>query len=346
MNTLLTFLENNWQRLDLARYGTLDRLSCVIVTPRFRASSHVVFLLLANGQPDPMLVAKVPRLAEASDGLRREAANLGLVQSVRPDGFDSIPRVVAFEDYGGRPLLIETALAGQPMDRRMVRRHRTRCCEAALAWLLGVPSFLSGANGTPRGWFDRLVEKPLDQVARAFSASADEALPLDETRDLVAPLRDEALPLVVEHGDLSHPNLFLLRSGGLGVVDWELAEPHGLPTHDLFFFLSYVAFALHNARTHREHVAAFRAAFLGRSAWARPYVRTYAEQLGLPPRVLTPLFVLCWARYMAGLLTRLGETDRVEGVGADTTAWLRSNRYYALWRHALAHLDELRWDDV
>jgi hypothetical protein len=116
----------------------------------------VVFLLLANGQPDPMLVAKVPRLAEASDGLRREAANLSLVQSVRPGGFDSIPRVVAFEDYGGRPLLIETALAGQPMDRRMVRRHRTRCCEAALAWLLGVPGFLSGANGThscPNGWW-------------------------------------------------------------------------------------------------------------------------------------------------------------------------------------------------
>ena len=53
MNTIQTFLESNWQRLDLARYGKPDRLSYVIVTPRFRASSHVVFLLLADGRPDP-----------------------------------------------------------------------------------------------------------------------------------------------------------------------------------------------------------------------------------------------------------------------------------------------------
>jgi aminoglycoside phosphotransferase len=346
VNTLLTFLKSNWQRLDLARYGTPDRLSCVIITPRFRASSHVVFLLLADGQPDPMLVAKVPRLAEASDSLRREAANLSLIQSIRSGGFDSIPRIVAFEEYGGRPLLIETALAGQPMDRRMVRRHLTRCCEAALAWLTEVQSSLSGANESTKSWFERQVEAPLDHVACAFSASAEEVRLLEETRDLVAPLRDEALPLVVEHGDLSHPNLFLLQSGGLGVVDWELAEPHGLPTHDLFFFLCYVAFAWHDARKHEENVSAFHTAFFGRSAWARRYVQIYADRLRLPPRVLTPLFVLGWVRYMAGLLTRLGETDHVDGVGADTVTWLRSNRYYALWRHALAHLDELRWDSA
>ena len=51
MNTVLTFLKSHGERLDLGRYGTPDRLSCVILTPRFRASAHVVFLMLADGRP-------------------------------------------------------------------------------------------------------------------------------------------------------------------------------------------------------------------------------------------------------------------------------------------------------
>ena len=59
---------------------------------------------------------------------------------------------------------------------------------------------------------------------------------------------------------------------------------------------------------------------------------------------LTPLFVLCWARYMSRLLLRLYNDDLTPAsVEPDTAAWLRENRYYALWRHTLNHLDELGW---
>ncbi len=344
MNTVLTFLEANRQRLDLAHYGTPDRLSCVILTPRFRASGHVVFLVLADGRPAPALVAKVSRLSEAGASLQREAASLRAVQAARPGGFNSIPRVIAFEECVRHPILIETALVGEPMDRLMVRRDLTRCCEAALDWLTEVARSNPDAKGIGTGWFERLVEQPLDQLARAFPGSAGETSLLSRTRDLVAPLSDAALPLVVEHGDLSHPNILWLDGGGLGVIDWELAKLRGLPTYDLFFFLTYAAFARRNASKNQEYVSAFQAAFFGPSAWARPYVRAYAERLGVPSHALTPLFVLCWVRYLAGLLTRLGEADHSDKtVGVETVAWLRGNRYYALWRHTLAHVNELVW---
>ncbi|HBY96445.1 MAG TPA: hypothetical protein DEP84_21295 [Chloroflexi bacterium] len=346
MNTVLSFLHDNQQRLGLERYGAPARMACVVVTPRFRASSHVVFLLLPEGSSDPALVAKLPRLAGASEGVEREAANLRAVQASRPGGFDSIPRVVAFETYRGRQILLETALVGQPMDRATVRRDFVGCCDAVARWLAELQQPARDPAGADSHWFERLVERPLHHFTELFPLSADEASMLERTWELVAPLRGAKLPLVFEHSDLSAPNLMLLRHGGPGAVDWELATPRGLPTYDLFFFLSYVAFALHTPRSTAEYVSAFHAAFFGQSAWARPYVRAYAERLQLPVQVLTPLFVLCWARYTASLLTRLGAAGRPgESLGADTAAWLRANRYYALWHHTLRQVSELHWFD-
>lgn len=341
MNTVLTFLEANRQRLALERYGVPQQLSCVVVTPRFRASSHVVFLILARGRPEPLLVAKVPRLAGASIGVEREVANLRAVQALRADGFDSIPRVVAFEEYHDRPILVETALTGRPMDPSTVRRDLTGCCQAVIDWLAEVQRPARAARAI---WFERLVERPLRSFEAIFPLASEEMEALQRTWELVAPLRDADLPLVFEHGDLSHPNLMLLRDGGLGVVDWELAEPEGLPAYDLFFFLTYAAFALRNARSNGDYLAAFHQAFFGRSAWARPYVAAYARQLHLAPGLLTPLFVLCWARYLTSLLLRLGDAARPQGrLEPATATWLRANRYYALWRHAVAHAGELEW---
>lgn len=347
MNTILTFLETNRRRLDLERYGAPGRLSCVIVTPRFRASSHVVFLVLAAGRPDPVLVAKVPRLAGAAVSVEREVANLRAVQSIRAEGFDSIPRVVAFEEYRGRPVLVETALTGRPMDPATVRRDRAGCCDAVTGWLAGVQQPARVPAGDDPGWFERLVERPLHHFAAVFPLSDEETRLLERTWELVAPLRDARLPLVFEHGDLSHPNILLLKDGGPGVIDWELAEPRGLPAYDLFFFLTYAAFAVGNAHASGDYLSAFRSAFFGRAAWARPYVAAYAGRLGLPPETITPLFVLCWARYIASLLLRLGDAGQPDGqLGPDTATWLRANRYYALWRHTVAHVGELEWRDA
>ncbi len=84
MNSVLTFLHSNRQRLDLARYGATAQLSSIVLTPRFRASSHVVFLVMARGRSEPLLVAKVPRLANATASIEREVAGLRAVQSLRP----------------------------------------------------------------------------------------------------------------------------------------------------------------------------------------------------------------------------------------------------------------------
>jgi hypothetical protein len=151
--------------------------------------------------------------------------------------------------------------------------------------------------------------------------------------------------LILEHGDVSHPNLLMTADSQLTVLDWERYEPSGLPGHDLVFFLQYVAEARMSAVTRPAQLAAFDAAFVGQTAWARPYLLSYLTKLDVPDRFLPLLVLATWARTSTGLLTRL-DTDETDEAGrsadpsmlADTFA---SDRDFLLWQHAVRRFEQL-----
>jgi aminoglycoside phosphotransferase (APT) family kinase protein len=153
------------------------------------------------------------------------------------------------------------------------------------------------------------------------------------------PIAVGGLRVGVQHGDLSHPNLIALRGGGIGVVDWELSELHGLPLQDASYFLAYAAFARARARGVAEELAAFDEAFISPGGWAARELGAYARRTGIPGRLVTPLFVAGWARSAARMRNRLEP-----GCEDSASAWLRGSRYYVLWRHALGHASELQWE--
>jgi aminoglycoside phosphotransferase len=345
MNTIVSFLAKHWQRLPLGEVGASPRLSSMVITPRFRASAHVIFFILPPGGTAPCFVVKVPRLPGDNSRLDREVANLRFVHTARAGGFDSIPRVIVYEDHEDCRLLIETALAGQTMSPALVRRQPDLCLDTVRTWLVDLHVATATYNADATDWNRRLLEDPLERFARVFPLCAEERRLLSQTRAHTAALRHAKVPLVCEHGDLSAPNILLHRNDRLGVVDWELAEAQGLPAVDLFFFLTYVAFAQRHARKLRHHLTAFHRAFFGPTAWARPHIVHYAAQLQLSPEVLRRLFVLCWSRYVTNLVMRLHDLHGTgEKLGQETAAWLRMNRYYALWRHTIEHVHELHWD--
>jgi aminoglycoside phosphotransferase len=340
MNLVLSFLAKNRQRLGLERFGEPSRLSCIMMTPRFRASSHIICFVLAADRTRPVLVIKIPRLPGDNDRLDREVANLDVANRARANDDGSIPHVVAYEDYHGHRLLIETAVPGRPMSPAIVRQQPVSSLEASLAWLLEFHlATSSSALGDDGDWFERLVEQPLHRLKAQLPGSAEAAGLVDQTLALLHPFRDQDLPLVMAHGDFSSPNILQDEAGRVGVVDWELAEPQGLPAFDLFFFLAYMAFARLNARTNAEYLKAFQQAFFEPNAWARSYVTRYRERLHLAPQTIAPLFVSTWGRYVAGLVERLHESKEPDkAVDQKTVGWLTSNRYYALWRYTLENI--------
>jgi aminoglycoside phosphotransferase (APT) family kinase protein len=339
MNVVEAFLAEQRRRL---RVEVHEPLSTLALTPRFRASSHVIFLVFTPRTRHPYLVAKMPRLLDGGSRLAREAANLAEVQQLRPGGFDSVPRVIAFEPFRGRPLLIETALGGRLMNPAYVRRHPDRCCGLMSDWLIELQHASALTAGTD--WLDTIAGTPLARFRARFPATAEEDAMIERTLAAAATLAAAHLPFVFEHGDLSHPNIMLSGRHSVGILDWELAQRRGLIAADLFVFLAYVAFSRARAASAEAQVNAVRQAFAPHG-WAAAAAITFARRAGIDDALLSPLLLLCWARYTAALLDRLMEGDgtRHAVAGRDTASWLRGNRYFLLWRdHARTLLDSSR----
>ncbi len=342
MNMVLTFLTRHWQQLGLEQLGSPGELTCVMATPRFRASSHVIFFILAAAQPTPILVVKAPRLPGDYARLDLEATNLKLVHDVRAGGFASIPRLVAYEDYADHRLLIETALAGETMSFRLRREPAEPYVQAATEWLIELHQATTKLGLHDDHGHDRLIGNLAQQFVGVVPLSPAELRNVEQTEGLIRGVRAASIPQVFEHGDLGPVNIMVAKTGELGVVDWELAEPSGLPAVDLFFLLNLASPAWRRAKRGSDYVAAFHATFFGPTAWARPYIGRYAASMGLAPELLKPFFVLCWSRYVMRLVTRLHDVEASQArLGDETLGWLRSNRYYALWQHTVEHINEL-----
>jgi hypothetical protein len=325
MNAVVNFLLENRRRLELERHGLGGRISALVVTPRFRASRHVVVLVLGEGSSQPALVVKIPRVPRDVSGIEREHALLSAVHSGQARA--GVPQPVMLADCCGTTILVETAVHGRLLTAALARRDQLRWGVAASNWLALLPRERSDDAWT------RLVERPLRRFACDFDGH-DRTF-VERTLELVAPLNCNDYPVVVEHGDFAQPNI-LVTDAGLGAIDWELGEERGLPATDLCFFLLYLSLARARATTDERRFAAFDAAFVGRDAWGRAVLDSYARSIDLEPALIQPLVLASLARYVARFAERLaagGETS------PDIVAWIQQNRYYALWRHAVDRLD-------
>lgn len=313
-------------RSYLNRHGEILRssadlslpLGVAYLTPRFPSSRHVLALLVDARTGQLQLVVKLPRRPADRWPVEHEGATL---DRLRATGCG--PLLVALDDHEGQPLLVQTAVSGRPLDPVRVRRDPGRAVDLVLHFLDRLPT--SGARRQD-GWWDRLVAEPL---ARFAALRPSQARLVERTLHTLEPLRCAGLPSVIEHGDLSNPNL-LVDGDELRAVDWELAELAGLPGHDLTFFLQYVADAQARATTGEAQCDAFDEAFLGHSAWGRAVLARHLHALSVASHLLPALVVACWARRSVARLRSADPGQPVER--------LISPRDLALWRHAVDRL--------
>ncbi len=338
MHNLVTeYLACNKDRPEFRKFGDVMQWTSVVATPRFKASSHLIFFVLGKRRAEPVMIAKVPRLPDDTQRLQSEFQNLTALNNMQTS--EGVPRVLAFEEFQGSLMLVETAVSGQIMRPALVRKKRELCVRVGTEWLVD----FQRSSLTSRAASGKVAVPGLEHINLLAGLSSSEQKAVKKTLGLAQHVRDSEVPAVFEHGDFSSPNLLLSAEGKLGVVDWELANRRGLPGVDLFFFLSYIAFAMAGAtQENGKYMQAFQKAFFLPDSWATPYIRDYWQGLGLNAKTASSLFVLCWARYVSSLVSRLTEGERRETVLSDETQeWLRSNRYYRMWRFSLNNLDHL-----
>jgi hypothetical protein len=267
----------------------------LLLTGGQRSINKVVGLPFAGSAGEPPAVAKFSRVPTADAALEREAAALRTLERDRP-GVTGVPRLLAEGRRAGRRALAESAVHGRPLIDLLSPTSFGELATLVGDWLTGL------AGGTPRArddWWPRLVGEPLARFERNFG-DVFPADPLTALRDLLGEIGD--LPETCEHRDCSPWNVVLDERGAPGLLDWESAEPHGLPGLDLAYFLANCAFVLDgalesgNTRKSYEHLLDPATPY---GKVAADCVAEYCDRLGLAGEDFARLRLLAWVVHSA-----------------------------------------------
>ncbi|NYF12811.1 hypothetical protein HDC34_001105 [Pseudoclavibacter sp. JAI123] len=297
----------------------------VIITPRFDTSRHVV-ALHEGAVGAGSWVAKIPRQPGDDSGIQREGRMLMALRSAAPELASSIARVERFATIGSTSYLLREALDGTALDPGAVERDHDLAVTVGMRFIEAMPRTRAAAENP--GWYDELVETPLGRLA-ALSGRASLTRLVERTHDALAGVRVRPMPAVFEHGDLGHPNVLVSEAGGLRVLDWERARQHGLPGHDLVFYLQYCAESARSAFARDAQRSAFDQLWEP-GGHGRRLLRQHLERHGL--HFDEAFVLLAWARTAATLADRLEAHGEVGGA-ADRI--ISADRDVMLWEHSL-----------
>lgn len=302
-------------------------LSILLLAGGSHSLNKVVALVFAGDERQPRLAIKYPRSSDAHPGLLREAENLRTLGATSE--VPGVPAFVFLESGGPVTALGETPLTGIPFDALVSRGRYLPYARLGTDWLIQLAG--KKALVSQSVWEQRLLDPVLADFESSFGPVLDRRL----LRESVARLRDVGpMPMIWEQRDFAPWNLLELGPGKLGVLDWESAEPSGLPILDLVYFLTYMALRVDGAAETQEIRASYQRSLDDRSftgAVASEMIRTYAERLGLDLQSLANLRLMVWMLHSRSEYRRM-----VADVGGTPNPdALRKSVFLALWEEDL-----------
>jgi hypothetical protein len=302
------------------QHASGHRISWILLSGGRRTINKVVGLPVVSPASRPEVVVKFARSDVEDKPLRHEYDVLQTVAAVRPEQ-PGVPRALFLERRAGRLALGETALDGEPLIWRLGRGTFDGFCAAVTDWLVGLVDTTRAHDGD---WRRRLVDEPLERFERDYGSvvSTDE---LDRARATFASL--PALPVTCEQRDCAPWNV-LLAGDKVSVADWESAEPSGLPTLDLVYFLTNAALLVAGVLD----TGPVAPAYLDSRSTVAAYEQRYCERTGLDPTLLPALRLLCWTIHARSEAIRF----ELDAAGAPSQEQLSRGVFLALWRAELA----------
>lgn len=262
----------------------------LLLTGGHRSINKVVGLVFSDGVAEPTAAVKFARVVEAEAGLEREAAILRKLGEERP-GLDGVPGFRGEGRRAGHLAVVEDALAGRSLLDQLTPQNFEEVAMRVTRLLIELARI---DRRHESHWRHRLIEDPIAKFERDFGAVI---LPGSgaAVRAILDGLGD--LPAVPEHRDCSPWNVLLTPGGDPALLDWESAEPEGLPGLDLVYFLANCAFVLDGAiesgRT-RESYAKLLDPRTDYGRIARRARNEYIGALGIGAAEFRRLRLLCW----------------------------------------------------
>jgi SAM-dependent methyltransferase len=255
----------------------------------------LVFLFGAEGDA-PQSVVKITRDASLNPRLENEWRALTLLRDGGIGADDTLPRPQFFGLHAGLAVLGESAINGQRFRKRTRATADCPYARAAVEWLLDLgTTTAAGTRADARGALSKL-EPLFERFSQIYRLDAGEE---DFLRMQVAALArgGDGFPLVFQHGDPGPWNVLITPDGRPAFLDWEAAEPLGMPLWDLFHFLRSYGVMVSRAAGTRDPLRSFAEQYLDQSDLSLLLVETtrrFCTQTGLAPDLVEPLFYVCW----------------------------------------------------
>jgi glycosyltransferase involved in cell wall biosynthesis len=258
----------------------------LLLTGGHRSINKVVGLAFEPGQPKPSTAVKFARVPEAEPGLEREARVLRQLGEERPD-LAGVPHLRGEGHRAGRLAVVEDVVEGRSLLDQLTPQNFEQVALQVTRLLIDLVR--AGGNQRPR-----MVDEAVDAFAAQFGPVAGEKI-VAAARAKLAAIGE--LPAAPEHRDCSPWNIVITPAGDPVLLDWESAEPDGLPGLDLFYFLANCAFVLDGALESGRTRDSYARLLDPTTDYGRIYQRAvgeYASALEIAPEDLARLRLLCW----------------------------------------------------
>jgi hypothetical protein len=283
----------------------LGGFRCGLVAGGDYNTQKVLLYLAPERSTSPSLVVKLTRDASVNARLETERDALRHLESIGLAADGRIPTVSFAGRHAGLAIVGETAVDGVPFGEATGAQAIDGPIIDATQWLieLGATSaryVAASAVATALAelharWVD-LCQPPPSEAERlraAVEAIGASSVPF---------------PLVFQHGDPGTWNLFVTADGRVVFLDWENAEPDGMPLWDLLYLLRSQAVGVGRRSGTRRRLVAVERFMFDRSPMSDlvvDAVARYVERVGLDPALVEPVFHLCWMHQALKEATRV-----------------------------------------
>jgi glycosyltransferase involved in cell wall biosynthesis len=307
----------------------------LLLTTGHRSINKAVGLAFDPGVAKPDAAAKFARVSEAEAGLEREASVLRRLGEERP-GLAGVPVLLGEGRRDGRLTVVESAVEGRSLLDVLTPENFEEVAMKVTRLLIELAR--GGRREPDPNWRTRLIDQPLDWFELNFAPvlARTQLFPHTGKNCIRTDLDDLGdLPPTVEHRDCSPWNILLTPSGDPVLLDWESAEPEGLPGMDLVYFLANCAFvldgALESGRTRETYAELLDPATPTGRATARATAE-YTVALGISPGDFRRLRLLTWIVHSRSDYRHL----QLEAPGEPSPEALRDSTFLGLVEEELA----------